>query len=79
MSLVVFPAATRNRATAAVRPEGDQLFEAVRLQHELADVDGHVSAGDVGNDDMEPEPSGIIASTNGVYMSMRRSEVRNLL
>jgi hypothetical protein len=34
--------------------QGDQLVEAVRLQHELADVDRHVPAGDVGNDDVQP-------------------------
>jgi len=35
------------------RVQRDQLVEAVRLQDELADVDRHVAAGDVGDDDVQ--------------------------
>src|SRR3954449_6168960 len=38
---------------AGQRAQRHQLVEAVRLQHELADVDRHVPAGDVRNDDVQ--------------------------
>src|SRR3954454_16448227 len=39
---------------AGQRAQRHQLVEAVRLQHELADVDRHVPAGDVGDDTAPP-------------------------
>ena len=40
--------------------------------HDLADVDALVLAGHVGDDDVQPEPSGSVASTNGDDRSTRQ-------
>src|SRR3954454_20510467 len=50
---------------AGQRAQRHQLGEAVRLQHEPADVDRHVPAGDVGLTTQSRGPSGIIASAKG--------------
>jgi hypothetical protein len=48
-------AACRKRAAwEGIVPRREELMEAVGLQHERSDVDRHVAAGDVGDDDVQP-------------------------
>ena len=52
-------AASRKRAACAVSvPSATSSSRLVRLQHELADVDRHVPAGDVRDDDVQPRAVG---------------------